>query len=225
MKELFSALVKARAEMSAPKKNSNNPFHKSKYAALDEIVDVSSSALAKHGLMVVQTPKTIEGGVMALHTQIIHESGQSLDCGFYALPSHGGKNPMQEMGSNITYARRYALAAILGLAAENDDDGNGATPRQPTNLPAAPPVVTPAKPPTVSPKTTAKEQAIELIKTRLLVDESVAGAYCADANNPTSQEIDAIIADIKTHGLRLGTVTPALLLEKIFPSGVEEVPL
>jgi hypothetical protein len=75
-----------------------------------------------------------------------------------------------------------------------------------------------------APAKTPREQAIELIKTRLLVDESVAGAYCADAQNPSALEIDAIIADLKKHGLRLGTVTPAALLDKIFPDDGEEAP-
>ena len=124
MKELFAALVKARGAIKAPVKRSVNPHFKSKYAALDEIVEVSAGPLAENGLMVVQTPKLVEG-VMMLHNQIVHSSGESLDCGFYALAP--GRGSVQDMGSSITYARRYSLASILGLAAEDDDDGERTT--------------------------------------------------------------------------------------------------
>jgi hypothetical protein len=126
--ELAAALVAAQAEFSAVPKGSNNPFFKSKYAALPDVVASASPVLAKHGLAVTQgisLTEGINGGfVDTLTTSVIHKSGQFIED---TMLLHLPKNDPQGQGSAVTYARRYAYMAILGLVADDDDDGNAAS--------------------------------------------------------------------------------------------------
>jgi len=125
--ELASALVAAQAEFSAVPKGSNNPFFKSKYAALPDVVASASPVLAKHGLAVSQGISFVEtasGLVDTLTTTLLHKSGQfTQDTMLLHLP----KSDPQGQGSAVTYARRYSYMAILGLVADDDDDGNAAS--------------------------------------------------------------------------------------------------
>jgi hypothetical protein len=121
IKELSSALAKAQAEMANPKKNSSNPFFKSKYADLSEVINVSKPVLASHGLSILQLPG-YQDGLVSVETVITHESGEYISS-IMSLPPV--KGDPQAVGSAVTYARRYALAAICGIAQE-DDDGNEA---------------------------------------------------------------------------------------------------
>lgn len=116
--KLAEALAKAQAEMKAAPLNRVNPHFKSKYADLPAVIDAVRPALTKHGLSVTQVTRIADGG-MVLVTTLHHASGQSLS-GEYPLPV--GKP--QEMGSALTYARRYSLAAICCIAADDDDDAN-----------------------------------------------------------------------------------------------------
>ena len=123
---ILSQLMKAKAEMgSAVKKDSANPFHKSKYASLGAHLDLSESVLLKHGLLMLHTPNMINGQhvlVAALHHP---ESGQWIKS---YLPLHNPKNDSQGIGSSLTYMRRYSINSMLGLNAE-DDDGETASGR------------------------------------------------------------------------------------------------
>ena len=121
IKELATSLVKAQASMSNPKKNASNPFFKSKYADLSEVINVSKQVLAENGLSVVQLPCMVDG-VVSVETILIHESGEFLS-NIMSMPPV--KNDPQGVGSCLTYIRRYSLSAILGIAQE-DDDGNDA---------------------------------------------------------------------------------------------------
>jgi hypothetical protein len=126
---IHAAFVKAQAEMTNPKKVADNPFFKSKYADLTQCWQACKGALAEHGIGVMQ-------GVFGdrLQTTLIHESGETLnDEGIQLCGYAKAKNPMQAMGAAITYARRYGLCAMLGMAPE-DDDGNSLAPDD--NLPA-----------------------------------------------------------------------------------------
>lgn len=120
--KLAPALVKAQAEMKNASLNKTNPHFKSRYADLAEIRDTVMPVLAKHGLAVVQFTQVGSTGFF-LVTRLLHESGEFLDSR-YPLPEDVTKP--QAMGSAITYARRYMLAAICGITAEEDDDGNSA---------------------------------------------------------------------------------------------------
>lgn len=118
LNELAAALVKARAKIKHPKKEStaNAGTYSYKYADLPTVVDAFQDAFTSNGLSVVQTV----GLNGTLTTMLLHSSGQWIADAMEISAS--GKRP-QEIGSAITYARRYALACIAGIAAEDDDDG------------------------------------------------------------------------------------------------------
>lgn len=119
--ELAAALAKAQGQIEGAKKDTANPFFKSKYADLSSVWDACRKALSENSLSVVQIPDEAASGV-AIETMLLHSSGQWIK-GRYTMPVL--KNDAQAVGSAITYARRYALAALVGVAPE-DDDGNGA---------------------------------------------------------------------------------------------------
>ena len=122
--ELATALVAAQAEFSAVPKGSTNPFFKSKYAALPDVVASASPVLAKHGLAVSQHVTTNEQGADMLITYVLHTSGQFIAHG---MMLHMVKDDPQAQGSAISYARRYSYMSCLGLVADLDDDANLAT--------------------------------------------------------------------------------------------------
>lgn len=122
MKELAAALCKAQAQIEGAKKDSTNPHFKNKYADLGSVWDACREALTANGLSIVQTGELVDGQ-WALATTLIHESGQAHK-GY--VPLLNGKGDMQGLGSALTYARRYGLAAMVGVCPE-DDDGNAAS--------------------------------------------------------------------------------------------------
>jgi len=122
MNELSSALVEAQKQMGAAKKGATNPFFKSTFANLGNIIEAIKDPLLSNGICYVQTVES-EDGKNYLRTSLIHKSGQSLSGRMLIKPT---KDDMQGIGSAITYARRYGLQAIVGLPAE-DDDGNAAS--------------------------------------------------------------------------------------------------
>lgn len=123
LKELSTALVAAQAEMPVVPKEADNPYFKSKYADLASIVKMIQPVLHKNNLAVIQTMEDVESGV-GVRTTLLHSSGQYISGVVRMTPS---KNDPQGIGSAITYARRYSLSAILGLATEEDDDGAAAS--------------------------------------------------------------------------------------------------
>jgi hypothetical protein len=120
--EIAGALVKAQASMKNAALNKVNPHFKSKYADLAGIRDTVIPALTANGIALVQTLDMGMGGTAAVMTRLLHVSGQWIEslCPIPPAPD------MQKMGSAITYARRYSLSAICGIAADEDDDGNQA---------------------------------------------------------------------------------------------------
>jgi len=118
--QLATALAAAQAEMKNAKLNKVNPHFKSKYADLAEIRDTVTPALSKNGIAVVQGTDAVETGILVV-TRLVHKSGQWIESRFpiaYDKP--------QTMGSAYTYAKRYSLAAICNIAADEDDDANAA---------------------------------------------------------------------------------------------------
>jgi len=120
--ELATSLSKAQAELSNPKKTSANPFFKSRYADLSEVINVSKLVLSEHGLSVMQLLSYSES-LVHVETIMLHVSGQYIS---ETLSLPVAKHDAQGIGSACTYARRYAWAAICGLAQE-DDDANAAS--------------------------------------------------------------------------------------------------
>lgn len=120
--ELSTALCKAQGAMQGAVKDSTNPFFQSKYADLSAVWEDVRGPFAENGLSVVQMPVGGVGSVSVV-TQITHSSGQWMRSKLTVVPN---KVDPQGIGSGITYARRYALAAMAGVY-QIDDDGNAAS--------------------------------------------------------------------------------------------------
>ena len=115
--EICAALIQAQGKFRPILRTATNPHFRSKYATLDAIIDATRDALGGEGLAVSQllTPQN------TLRTVLMHISGQTIESEINLFLN---KQDSQGNGSAITYARRYALSAILGVASEDDDDGN-----------------------------------------------------------------------------------------------------
>lgn len=120
--EVASALAKAQGMMESALKDSDNPFFKSKYASLDAVWNAIRKPLSSNGLSVIQTIEGI-GDTINITTTLAHSSGQWISSTF---PLIAGRPKPQELGSVITYMRRYALSSLVGVTADEDDDGNAA---------------------------------------------------------------------------------------------------
>lgn len=142
--KLATALAKAQGEMENAAKTSDNPFFRSKYADLAEVINTVRPVLAKHGLSVVQMPG-FDGTAVYVENVILHESGEWMSA------TSGSPMPImttkdgrelppspQGVGSAITYLRRYSLAAVCMVAQEDDDDAEAASAPAREHRPAAP---------------------------------------------------------------------------------------
>ena len=123
VKELNTALAKAQGELFAAKKDSINPHFKSKYADLASVWEACREALSSNGLSVTQMPAEFQNNIMTLVTRLSHSSGEWLE---QTMTCPVGKPDPQGIGSCLTYMRRYALAAVVGVY-QDDDDANSAS--------------------------------------------------------------------------------------------------
>lgn len=160
LNELFGALSKAQGEMNSAKKDTKNLFFKSNYADLASCWDAIREPFSKHGLSIIQMPMPgkdftakssykdkggnvkyfdISGQTVVIKTLLCHSSGQYMSSIIELQPT---KVDPQGMGSALTYARRYGLMAMSGIAPE-EDDGNAASNNN--QQPYAPKAATPAK--------------------------------------------------------------------------------
>ena len=121
-KSLAAAMAVAQGEMKNAVLNKINPHFKSKFADLAAVRDATIPALASHGLSIVQFTK-IQDGSLSLITRLMHDSGEMIE-GEYPLPAIS--TAPQQMGSALTYAKRYCWSAMCGIAADEDDDANAA---------------------------------------------------------------------------------------------------
>jgi hypothetical protein len=119
IKELSTALAKAQGEMRAATLNCENPYFKSSYADLSEIVKVSRPALAKNGLAVIQQILPNEEGHNVLHCILSHSSGQWIESRMRIVPA---KTDIQSFASYVSYLRRYSYAALVGVVTTDEDD-------------------------------------------------------------------------------------------------------
>lgn len=120
IKSIAAALVGFHKEVGKISKDSTNPFFKSKYASLSNILDGISEPLNANGLTIVQFPENETG----LTTRLIHISGEWMESTYHMKST---KDTPQDKGSAMTYQRRYAIGAILSLNIDEDDDGNKAS--------------------------------------------------------------------------------------------------
>jgi hypothetical protein len=100
--------------------------HSYDYADIADVVKLTRPILAQHGIVAL-TPVHDHGNGLACTVTLLHSSGDRMDLGPFPFP-HG--HDAQATGSMVTYHRRYALVAALGMAAGDDDDGASATPRR-----------------------------------------------------------------------------------------------
>jgi len=119
IKDLCAALAKAQAEIKIAGLTKENPYFKSRYADLAEMIKVSRPSLTKNGLSIVQQIVQNEDGQNILNTIMLHSSGQWIESRMRIVPP---KNDVQSMGSYITYLKRYAYGSLVGVVASDEDD-------------------------------------------------------------------------------------------------------
>lgn len=120
--ELATAMAKMQGDLESAAKSSENPFFKNKYADLATVWDVCRLPMSKNGLALIQQISIInEKSVLV--TTLTHSSGQWMRS---ICPIITSKQDAQGMGAGITYMRRYAMCAMLGIT-QDDDDGNAAS--------------------------------------------------------------------------------------------------
>lgn len=141
--QLGAAMAAAQADIEGAAKDRDNPFFKTTYATLASVWAACKPALTKNGLSVLQFSEPGSDGTLALTTMLLHASGQYVS-GTEVVRLV--KDDPQGYGSAMTYARRYGLAAMVGVSPE-DDDAEAATDRRPRQRQqAAPPPVAPRPP-------------------------------------------------------------------------------
>src|SRR5699024_212454 len=123
--ELSKALAKFQEEVKQPLKDKNNPFFKSKYVPLENVVEAITDVAPKNGLSFVQWALNDENGRVGVATMLMHESGEWIE--FDAVHMKADKETAQGAGALITYLKRYSLSAVFGITSDQDDDGNGAS--------------------------------------------------------------------------------------------------
>lgn len=124
IKDMAGAMAAAQAEITTASKDRLNPHFKQSYATLASVWEACRAALTKNGIAVVQSP-TANGAQVTLTTVLLHKSGQWFRD---TITLTARDQTPQSVGSAVTYARRYALAAMVSVAPDDDDDGNSAQP-------------------------------------------------------------------------------------------------
>lgn len=192
---LFMALAKAQGAFKPVVRSKTNPHFKSKYAELSDVTDATTPALSANGLCVIQPP-TFAPNDMKLwevRTILAHESGSYVEA--IAYVDH--IDDWHKLGSAITYCRRYCLAGVLGVAPEDDDDGNAAVLGE--HAEPGPKVGTQAKPP--APKKTEPKQVAAQEKAPLRAVETPPPSDAPPSHGPsvtsaTLSEIRVLIREL-----------------------------
>ncbi len=127
IKDLASAMLKVQKTLAPASKDSDNPYAKSRYASLNAVVEACREPLISQGIWTIQYPVPVEPGHLGLMTKLVHAPTGQWHASLMVMPLP--KSDPQGYGSALTYARRYALATLVGLVSETDDDGIAATPR------------------------------------------------------------------------------------------------
>jgi len=120
--EISQAMAKFQEEVKQPFRDADNPFFKSKYVPLENVVEAIHDIAPKHGLSFVQFPLNDDTGRVGVSTLLMHESGEWIE--FPPVFFEAEKQTPQGYGALITYIKRYSLSAIFGITSDQDDDGN-----------------------------------------------------------------------------------------------------
>lgn len=122
--ELAAALSAVQSEMRPAAMNAKNPHLRNKYADLGAIIETSRPALTKHGIAVSQMLGG-EPGTVSVETVLMHKSGEWIaSTATFPVMEQKGITTAQAAGISYTYLRRYAMAAALGIYADEDADGH-----------------------------------------------------------------------------------------------------
>ena len=199
--QLNASFVKALGELRNVAKNAVNPHFRNRYASLDAILDDVRPVLAAHNLGISQEP-LFEDGKAGVVTRIIHASGESRESTLL-LPIKD--QTAQGVGSALTYAKRYAISSILGITADDDDDGELAS------KPVVQKPIIKAEPPKVKPEKAPEDtkglpiNALEMLSSMMWSD---------DIND--AHVIEFLIANraIKSRDIKLKDV-PEKLIERL----------
>lgn len=129
--QLAKAMLAVQKQLTPATRDATNPYTRSRYATLNAVMDACKSALLDNGIWLTQITVPSDPGTIALLTKLTHAETGQYQASVTVLPLQ--KPDCQGAGSAITYARRYALTAMLGMVTEDDDDGEGAKlPPKPT---------------------------------------------------------------------------------------------
>ena len=198
--ELAKALASFQSEVKQPLKDKANPFYKSKYVPLENVVEAITNIAPKHGLSFVQYPVNQDNKVGVV-TILMHSSGEWIETEpIFAQPA---KQDPQATGSVITYLKRYSLSAVFGITSDEDDDGNNATfgNNQPKTQyqPTQPKMISPAQIKAIGAKTNniAKASGVEQAQ---VYQSAVAhlGINNKSTKELTSQEASKVIEYLST---------------------------
>lgn len=198
--ELAKALASFHSEVKQPLKDKENPFFKSKYVPLENVVESITNIAPKHGLSFIQYPVNQDNKVGVV-TILMHSSGEWIETEpIFAQPA---KQDAQATGSVITYLKRYSLSAVFGITSDEDDDGNNATfgNSQPKTQykPTQPKMISPAQIKAIGAKTNniAKATGVEQAK---VYQSAVAhlGINNKSTKELTSQEASKVIEYLST---------------------------
>jgi hypothetical protein len=193
-------------------KDATNPAFKStdkpkgsKYADLAAIWEACREPLSANGIFAGQDV-TGDAGTVAVSTRLIHTSGQWVEFGPLVIPL--GKHDAQAVGSSCSYGKRYALAAALGVIAEDDDDGNAsvAAKAQPTQQ------ARPEPKPATNGKAVAKDAAA-------VAERKVVAVISADQRKQLQRDAEAAgwsVAEVKSMLARFGFNSSADITEDIY---------
>ena len=180
---LAKAMMEFQKEVKAVQKNGENPHFKSSFATLDDIVAAIKEPMAKAKLSYVQMPT----GENQLVTILMHETGEYMESTVKMKPT---KDDPQGQGSAITYMRRYSLSAMLGLATEEDDDGNGASAAAKTKAPAVGKYFEQAK---KNIEKNKDKEALKVFKTKMVSSDK----YSKEEKDQLSKILDTRIKELK----------------------------
>lgn len=123
--EISKALTEFHKNVEQPLKDADNPFFKSKYVPLENVVQAINDVAPTHGLSFTQWAVNDENGMIGVATMLMHSSGEFIE--YPPIYSRPDKANVQGLGSLITYLKRYTLSAIFGITSDIDDDANEAS--------------------------------------------------------------------------------------------------
>jgi hypothetical protein len=195
---LLPALLAEQGEATTLQKDKLNPAFRSKYLSLESLMEQVLPQLNRHGLVWITLPEHTDGEAV-LEYKLVHAATGEKETG--EMPLLLARKDPQGLGSAITYARRYALMAVLGLVADEDDDGNHASNRNASKPAARKATAKAAKPDGITPAT--RSAIVAAIKAADASEESIRLALTTAGGSSEGKASDAIKALTEKQGADL----------------------